>query len=237
MNSRGRAEAHCGLTLVEAALALGLVALVLTAALASTATGLRAWLATGQAISLDRREANWNDQLRAAIAAMVPMEAVSGREPSGRTVFFQGQPNAMRFVTAHSPTQGGRGGVRLVELGAVRVGDGETHLVLTDSPCPDALRLGALLADPPDRIASFPPNLIGAGFDRCDFRYLRLDMNSRQAGQWVSEWVQIAAIPSAVRIICSEKPPSNGTRTVRQVVVTASVIGEARSLRNPIERL
>ena len=237
MNSRRQAKSDGGLTLVEVALALGLVALLVTAALAATATGLRAWLATGQAISLDRREANWSDQLHAAIAAMVPIEAVSGREPSDRALFFQGQPNAMRFVTAHSPTQGGRGGVRLVELSAMRVGD-ETRLFLSDSPCPDTLRLGALLAGPPDRMASSPPNLLGEGFDLCEFQYLSLDANPGQAGEWVSRWAQIGAIPGAVRIICSEKSAGNGTRAARRVVVTASVISEVRSLRyNPIERL
>ena len=240
MNDRCHWGSNSGLSLIEVAVAFGLLGLVLTAALAATGTGLRAWLTAREATARDRREANWTDQLHAAIAGMIPIEARSDPARIAGQVFFQGAPRGMRFVTAHSPTSGGRDGIRLVEVRAVPFGR-RVELVLRDAPCPSALALGALLAVPIEGPRSSqtnralesglgrgPSRVIADGLSKCEFRYRSQPVGPGGNSKWVSRWEDRHATPRAVRI---EWIAGNGASPGRRVAITAAVVAGTRRAR------
>ena len=204
--------ANAGLTLLEAVLALGLMGLILSALLAVSSSGLGAWLDTRKTLSDIRREANWTNELRSSLAAMVPLVVANTPSSRGQSVFFQGGPRAMRFVSAHSPAFRGRGGIRLVSLLASSDGQG-IALELTDSPCPDPRRLGQILAAPvhglrPNKSFSIHPDHLGQtvstvvleNVTECRFQYLYRPALAGVEPRWVSHWSAPGAIPQAVRV-------------------------------------
>ena len=203
--------ANAGLTLLEAVLALGLVGLILSALLAVSSSGLGAWLDTRNTLSDIRREANWTNQLRSSLAAMVPLVVANTPSSRGQSVFFQGGPRAMRFVSAHSPAFRGRGGIRLVSLLASSDGQG-IALELTDAPCPDPRRLGQILAAPvpglrptksfsirPDPLGQTVSTVVAENVTECRFQYFYRPAAGAEP-RWVSHWSAPGAIPLAVRV-------------------------------------
>lgn len=232
--------ATAGLTLVEVVLALGLLGLILTALLAVSSSGLSAWLASREVLSGIRREANWTNQLHSSLAAMLPM-VVPAAPPGGASVFFQGEPRAMRFVSAHSPAWRGRGGIRLVSL--IASGQGrDFSLELTDAPCADLRRLGQILAEP---IRNWRPTksipihgrsqaqtasaVVAEGVTECNFRYLYYPARAREEPRWVARWSERGALPQAVRIewTTGRAADSAPSAPVRAMVITASVLAAA----------
>lgn len=204
--------ADAGLTLIEAVLALGLMGLILAALLAVSSSGLSAWLDTRDALSDIRREANWTDELRSSLAAMVPLAVPTASGSGGRSLFFQGEPQAMRFISAHSPAYRGRGGIRLVSLLASSGGQG-LSLLFSDAPCPDLQRLGQILTGPIRGQSPIETVPIGLGRDGqpvaaavaenvtgCRFQYLRVPAQAGQEPSWVSRWDTPNAVPRAVRV-------------------------------------
>ena len=230
-----------GLTLLEVVLALGLLALILTALLTVSSSGLSAWLDSREVLSDIRREANWTDQLHSSLVAMLPM--VVPTAAGGASVFFQGEPRAMRFVSAHSPALRGRGGVRLVSLLASGQGR-DFSLELTDAPCAELRRLGQILAEPirnwrPTETESVPIHrrrqaqtvaaVVAEGVTGCNFRYLYYPARGREEPRWVSRWSDPGALPEAVRIEWTAGRDADSSTSVseRAMVITASVLAAA----------
>ena len=231
--------ATAGLTLLEVVLALGLLGLILTALLAVSSSGLSAWLDSREVLSDIRREANWTDQLQSSLVAMLPM--VVPTAAGGASVYFQGEPRAMRFVSAHSPALRGRGGVRLVSLVASGQ-DRDFSLDLTDAPCAELRRLGQILAEPirnwrptqsvpiqRRRQAQTVAAVVAEGVTGCNFRYLYHPARGREEPRWVSRWSDPGALPEAVRIEWTAGRDADSSTSVseRAMVITASVLAAA----------
>lgn len=240
MNRRKNRAPSNGLTLIEAALAIGLLGLVAVAAFTAAGTGLQAWKDGREALAVDRRNAIWNDRLHAAIAGMVPMTALVDEHRGPRRVFFQGDADGMRFVTTHSPIADGRAGVRLVELRATGAGAG-TELLLTEAPCPTAIALGELLgnpsgtvrpgdspASPDDWRGLYTERVIARPLSSWKFQYLRDSTGPSRHGGWVARWEDRRAIPRAVRIEWVEKRGRGGPGNGRASVITVAVLGATR---------
>lgn len=238
MSRRLHSRSVAGLSLLEVAVAIALLGLVSVAAVTATGAGLQAWLAARETTALDRRSANWNDRLHAAVAAMIPMAARSGPSGNPVQVFFQGTPHAMRFVTGHAPSASGRGGIRLVEIRSEPRG-GQTSLVLGDAPCPDAITLGALLEAPMRTSLRTQPNatlrpgsgrvwsgVVADGLAECEFRYLEGPARPGDSAKWVSRWDDREAVPRAVRIEWTR-----GAAEFRESI-TAAVMGRTRGSRD-----
>ena len=166
---------------------------------------------------------------------MVPMAALTGAPPGARRAFFQGDAHGMRFVTAHSPSAGGRAGVRLVELRARDAGSG-AELVLREAPCPTAVVLGELLGDAswavrPETEDAWPGGHLRMVASRplatWKFEYLSEPAGPRQRREWVARWEDRGTIPRAVRIEWVEERPAGGAG--RKRTVTGAVIGATRA--------
>lgn len=239
---RHKRETHAtaGMTLLEVVLALGLLGLILTALLAVSSSGLNAWLHSGEVLSDIRREANWTDQLHSSLVAMLPM-VVPGTPAGSASVFFQGEPRAMRFVSAHSPSLRGRGGIRLVSL----IASGQSRdfsLELTDAPCADLQGLGQILAEPIRNwrtTESIPIHgfhraqavsaVVAEGVTACNFRYLYHPARARGEPRWLSRWSDPGTLPQAVRVEWTSSRDADSARSVpeRAMVITASVLAAA----------
>lgn len=229
---------NAGLTLIEAVLALGLMGLILAALLAVSSSGLSAWLDTRDALWDIRREANWTDELRSSLAAMVPLVVPTASGSGGQSVYFQGEPQAMRFISAHSPAYRGRGGIRLVSLLASSSEQGRS-LLFADAPCPDLQRLGQILAGPirgQRPIKTVPIDLgrdgqpvsatMAENVTGCKFQYLRVPARAGQESSWVSRWDTPNALPQAVRIewTVGRERDHSPAPLGETVVIAASVI-------------
>ena len=238
MNRRPCSRSVAGLTLVEVTVAIALLGLVAVAAVTATGAGLQAWLAARETTALDRRSHIWNDRIHAAVASMIPMAALSGPAGNPVQVFFQGTPQGMRFVTGHAPFNGGRGGVRLVEIRS-EYRSGQTSLVLRDAPCPDAITLGALLEAPMGSSLGTQPTppleagsgrvwsgVVAGGLAECEFRYLAAPVRSVDTAKWISRWDDREALPRAVRIAWNHEAAE------LRDSITAAVMGGTRGSRN-----
>ena len=230
--------ADTGLSLIEVLVALSLLALVSASLLAATGAGLQAWLDARDAMLLDRRTADGNAQLLATIAAMVPMPATESPERGASFPFFQGEPRMMRFVTTHSATHRGRGGLRLLTL-RVASAPGGLKLVLDEAPCQGPDGLGELL----ETGARSSPGAVGGRLvfapefaredswtvaDRlavCRFAYLRDGLDGQSV--WLSLWDDQHALPRAVRIELAERTRAGSAGRPRPIRITAAVLAEA----------
>ena len=221
-----------GATLVEAVTALTLLALLATGLVAVTGNGLRAWVETREALRQDRRLGMASLRLHEAISSIVPLVTPRPRGESPQP-FFQGEERTVRFVTGHSPTKGGRAGMRLVTLGATPESGG-VRFVLTDVPCPSLQELGALLENPAENAAS---PLEGAeswtvAEELVDFslEYLEVPAGTDEPERWVSRWQDKNRVPRAVRIRWTSGVSSDRSRDGEERWVTASVPAEAEAL-------
>lgn len=221
-----------GATLVEAVTALTLLALLATGLVTVTGNGLRAWVETHEALRQDRRLGMASVRLHETISSIVPLVTPRPRGESPQP-FFQGEERMVRFVTGHSPTKGGRAGLRLVTL-QMMTASGGVQLVLTDVPCPSLQELGALLGSTVGN-ATHPEAATESwtvAEELVDFslEYLEVPAETDEPERWVSRWRDKDRVPRALRIRWTAGTPSTGSRDAHQRWVTASVLAETETL-------
>ena len=224
-----------GATLVEAVTALTLLALLATGLVTVTGNGLRAWVETHEALRQDRRLGMASLRLHETISSIVPLVTPRPRGESPQP-FFQGEERMVRFVTGHSPTRGGRAGLRLVTLQAMPASGG-VQLVLTDVPCPSLQELGALVESPAEYAASAleAAESWTVAEELVDFslEYLEVPAETDAPERWVSRWRDKNRVPRAVRARWTSGASSEGSRDAQQRWVTASVLAETEALGGP----
>lgn len=224
-----------GATLVEAVTALTLLALLATGLVTVTGNGLRAWVETHEALRQDRRLGMASLRLHETISSIVPLVTPRPRGESPQP-FFHGEERMVRFVTGHSPTRGGRAGLRLVTLQAMPASGG-VQLVLTDDPCPSLQELGALLESPAEYAASAleAAESWTVAEELVDFslEYLEVPAETDAPERWVSRWRDKNRVPRAVRVRWTSGASSEGLRDAQQRWVTASVLAETETLGGP----
>lgn len=218
----GRRVAAAGLTLIEIVIALALLGLLTAGAVAVTGSAIRAWIGTHEAMARGRTATNAGARLHEALAAIVAVAAPRAPGEGAPFLFFQGEDDAMRFVTGHSPLLGGRAGIRLVELQAMSA-DGGVRLVLNDRPCPDPRALGTLVRAAPGATGGSPPaafqfapiretpssRIVARDLGACRFAYLESPAIGGGEGAWVRQWRRLHELPRAIRI---EWVPRTGER-------------------------
>ena len=206
--------ARAGMTLIEVLIAVALMSILSIGLFTSLEMGAASWSAAHDALMFDRRIATANALLYSLLASMVPLNAVvpPGSElPRFRFLFFQGEPQSMRFVSSHSITGGARGGLQLTEL-HVAPHRGSFRVLLNQSDYRGPHSLGALVTG---RIPlqdgrgsrllfrpmrALPTTLIVADrLRRCRFSYFGRSRRDEPA-VWVPQWNERNALPTAVRI-------------------------------------
>ena len=229
-----RTNSRAGMTLIEILVAVTLLGILSVGLVTALQVAAGAWSSSRNARGQDRRIANANALLHAQFAGVTPVQPMILRPglaiPAGP--FFQGEPNAMRFVSSYSMTEGVRGGLQIVELQASPGQEG-TRLILTQSPYQGPLSVGRFItgAEPLAEPRSFhllftplqtrPDSLIVA--DRLaavSFSYLRGPRGPNEPDVWVSVWDNPQQLPQAIRV---DMQPLEDVGRLRPVAIVSEV--------------
>lgn len=108
-----------GVTLIELLISVSLLSILSLAMLMALRVGLTAMDRTNARLVSNRRAASVERILASEIAQFVPAWTAcmpAPNQPPVRVPFFQGQPQAMRFVSGYSLEEAGRGLPRILEF-------------------------------------------------------------------------------------------------------------------------
>ena len=210
-----RLPSNAGLTLIEILVAVVLLGLLSTGIVASLDVSSRAWQVTRDRLTLDRRIATANSILHSQISGIAPILTEippQRRIPLTSFFFFQGEPDAMRFVSSYSVTDGRRAGLQIVELKIVDSERGR-RVLLNQMPFQGPLSAG-LLVEGYFRDANFPRGrlvfrpiepratslIILDELQDCSFAYLKESRNLSEPTRWLPLWSDSYELPGAVAI-------------------------------------
>jgi len=228
-----RLRADAGLTLIEIIVAVSLLSLLSAGMVTALQIGADSWSDTRERMMLDRRIATANNILNAQLAGVVPILA---RVPPGRSVtsapFFQGEPQAMRFVTSYSLLEGVRGGLQVVEL-LSRPSKNGMSLLLTHTPYRGPLSVGRFIMgserslDRRSRRLLFSAirtradtMIVADQLKTCSFSYLGEQRTPDEPPVWKPVWEDDKQIPAAVRI---EMSPGGEEVRLDPVTIVAQI--------------
>ena len=232
--SNGTSGRRRGMTLIEVLVAVALMSMLSVGLFTALQIGATSWQTTRERLMLDRRVATANAILHSSFASIVPLMA---EIPPERTIglrqllFFQGEPDAMRFVSSYSVTEGVRGGLRIVELRVASAPKG-LRMLLNQLPYLGPLSAGSLVAgrvsDPGfplgriifSPIRAMPASLIIADeLAQCTFSYLRRPRRRDEPSAWLPYWHGRDSLPAAIRVSLS--PSSREARVLPVSIITA----------------
>ena len=232
--SSGTSGQRRGMTLIEVLVAVALMSMLSVGLFSALQIGATSWQTTRESLMLDRRVATANAILHSSLASIVPLEAeVPAERAMGvrRLLFFQGEPDSMRFVSSYSVTEGVRGGLRIVEL-QVSSGSKGLRILLNQLPYLGPLSAGSLVAgrvsDPGfphgriifSPIRATPASLIIADeLATCRFSYLRRSRRQGEPSAWLPYWGERDSLPVAIRVNLS--PSSREARVLPVSIITA----------------
>lgn len=225
-----------GMTLVEVVVAMSLLGLLSVGLFTAFQVGASSWLTTRDRLMVDRNIAGQNQRFHVLFGGIVPLEA---RVPSDRAVgvrpfaFFQGEPQSMRFVTSHSITAGGRGGLQITELQVVGTSANRRRILLNQLPYRGPLSVGSFVtgwvptSEPPGRQLVFEPIrplpnvslVIADQLANCGFLYLQRPRIRGQPSHWVSTWNDLDRLPGAITV--TMMPVSREARLLPVSITTA----------------
>lgn len=211
-----------GFTLVEVVLAMTLLATMMLLLYSGLGFALRSWdaaEANGRRFA-DRRVAQ--NFLRREIAELFPMR---WKDPMEVKVAFDGQPDALRFVSSRAPGIQ-LGGLALVGLTVEEGRERGTRDLVMRRAMPDdaAVDFGPL--------EQGEPHVILEGVESVQFRYFGAE-NDFSEPQWHDAWKFPARVPQMVRMTVRV---ADGT-VLPDMVVRVMLGEEAGCLENSFQRL
>ncbi len=231
---KGRSTA--GVTLIEMLIAVSLFSLLSTGVLMALRVGLKAMEKANGRLMENRRMAGAQRILEEQIAGLIPViaQSQSGRETANaRRLFFQGEPQAMRLVSAYSLGEAWRGYPRVLEFQVTPGSRGEgVRLVVnehlyTGPRGAGVFYLGTFL-DPAlgVQVPRFRPIEIGPQSfvlaDRlafCRFFYREI-VPPPVRERWVTRWI-VPVWPAAIRIEMA--PLASDASRIQPLTITAPV--------------
>jgi general secretion pathway protein J len=240
-----KSRASAGITLMELLIAVSLVGMLSVGILMSMRVGLNAMVRTNENFLVSRRILGAQRILEQQIAGFMPViaDCVAGGEekPTARVPFFQGEPQAMRFVSSYSIEEAARGYPRILEFAVVPAeGHRGVRLVVTEhlytGPRSAGMFCFGLAMDP---IAGAPGTRfrpVEAGprafvlADRLAFcRFLFHETTPPPVNErWVPQWGRLYQWPDGIRV---EMQPLEPDRGRLQVLTVTAPIRVRRNLR------
>ncbi len=142
---RGRplGESAAGFTLMELLVSITVVSLLATGILFGWRVASAAWQKAGLHLEKQRKAQATHQLLQEQMASMVPYAA---RTSQGTLeVFFQGEPQAARFVSRYSLVHRARAGLYRVEYQVAAEANGAYQLLLNETPVAGPEELSALV--------------------------------------------------------------------------------------------
>jgi prepilin-type N-terminal cleavage/methylation domain-containing protein len=206
-----------GMTLMEVLIAVSLVALLSTGMLFALRAGIGSVESINRHVQTVRKASGAQRILEQQFASLMPVAAPC-RVPNvpdsqTRSAFFDGEPNVIRFVSAYSLQEAGRGHPQILELFAIPAEDGNgVRLVVNETLYQSPLTAGMMCmlqsGESPDAVPMllFPPPkaspqsfVLADRLARVRFAYQELS-RSEPYESWLPRWIRTDAFPSAVRI-------------------------------------
>ncbi len=229
-----------GVTLIEVLIAVSLLSLLSVGMLMAMRVGLNALNKTNDRLIDDRRVVGVERILEQEIAGLVPVTALClpGPEmPRIRLPFFQGEPQAMRFVSTYSLGDASRGMPQILEYLVIPGENGRgVRLVVNEIPYTGPEGAGLLcMGFAPDAapgaaaprfrpVEAGPRSFVLADkLAACRFRYLEGPLPGQPPNaprQWRDRWTRIEW-PLGVRV--ELQPLELDPSRLRPVTVTAPV--------------
>ncbi len=208
---------RAGMTLLEVLIAVTLVALLSVGMLYSVNAGLGSLASINRHVDNLRKASGAQRVLEQEFAEFMPVVAPCGwTVPGGhvaKAYFFEGQPNVMRFVSAYSLAEAGRGQAQILELFTIPTPDSEgRRLMVNEIPYFSPYSAGALCLPPasegpggPGMLIFAPPQPTPRSFILAD-RLARVSFAYQEPIReapfvaWRPIWVYGNVLPKAVRI-------------------------------------
>ena len=209
---RGR---ESGFTLIEVTIAVTLVGLISLGLLMAMRVGFTAMQKSNDKLMHNRRVTGVERILEQQVAGMLPTTATCGGEASAageKIAFFEGEPQAMRFVSTYSLQEGARGMPRILEFQAIPGDQGVGMRLIVNERLYSGpfstmgFCMGKAAGDGGESGPAFVPIAVGPGSfvlaDRlsvCHFAFLQ-PAKDAEPERWVEHWTR-PILPRAVRII------------------------------------
>lgn len=204
-----------GVTLIELLIAVTLVSLLAVGILIAMRVGLNAMDKSNTRLTANRRAASVQQILESQIADIMPVKAFCLPTPDKPPVvipFFQGDPQAMRFVSAYSLQQASRGMPVILEYQVIPGENDEgVRLIVNERLYAGPASAGATCAGlAPDETGQIGPHFLPievgpASFvlaDKlayCRFTYRQLAPPPAMAATWFPHWTS-KFLPNAIRV-------------------------------------
>ena len=129
-------SSEAGMTLVEIMIAITLVSLLSVGMMMTLRIGLNSMDKTNNKLMQNRRVAGVERIMEQEFAGLVPVTAIHrANDGNGQAMlFFQGEPQVMRFVTTYSLVQASRGVPQILELFVIPGEKEGVRLVMNEVP-------------------------------------------------------------------------------------------------------
>jgi len=202
-----RERSQCGVTLIELLISVTLVSLISVAVLMALRVGVNAMEKTNTRLLSNRRVVGVHRIIERQIGNMMAVTATCQADPSQRPrrqIFFQGEAQSMRFVSAYSLREASRGYPRILEFQVI---PGEQYrgvrLVVNELLYTGPVSTGSLCFGGSEGylpIETGPQSFVLADqLAYCRFSFLQRIPRDPEAAQWLSAW-QDDTYPAAIRI-------------------------------------
>jgi len=227
-----------GFTLIEMIIAVTLVSLLAVGLLMAMHVGLSALGKSNNRLMSNRRVMGTQRILEQQLEGMMPVTAdcLGGTPPPAHVVFFEGQPESMRFASTYSLNEAGRGEPKILEFQVIPGADGEgVRLIVNERLYAGPMSAGALCTGvAPDPVTGQPATIFvpietgPASFvlaDKllgCRFEYREPVAPGTPEPRWVPHWVK-PYLPDAVRISLAPLDPNPGKLPLMTLTVPIHV--------------
>ena len=228
---RSAPRGQAGLTLMEVLVAMSLLSLLAVGTLIALEVGTAASAKTNSRLIDNRRVAGAQRILEQEIAGFMPVNAMcgaGGEGPKPKMPFFQGEPQAMRFVSTYSLQEAWRGRPQILEFMVLPRDDGKgVRLVVNEHLYSGPMTAGQYCMGPGSQGGGpmFPPIQTGPmsfiladKLAYCRFSYLT--PSQTQGPQW-SENFGLPRYPVAVRVEMA--PFQDDAARLRPVTITERI--------------
>jgi prepilin-type N-terminal cleavage/methylation domain-containing protein len=226
-----RRSRQSGVTLLEVVIAVSLLSLLIAGVMTSLRLGVNALGRTNNRLMANRRVAGAQRVLHEQLAGFMPVIAVYSANPqappTAKAMFFQGEPESMRFVSSYSLQEGARGIPRILEFQVIPGENAQGfRLVVNEHVYTGPMSAGFFCLGPgPERFLYKPIEIGPRSFVLADrLKFCRFTYQQRTQAPNELIWTEVFRSqrwPTAVRIEMG--PLDEDLARLRPVTVTARV--------------
>jgi hypothetical protein len=231
-----RPQSTAGVTLIELLIAISLVGLLTTGMMYAMRIGLTTMERSNDRLLSNRRVLGVDRIMHQQIGSMMPVKAEcrpAPNAPPGAVVFFEGEPQTLRFASSYSLEEGTRGYPRVLEYQVIPGRDGHgVRLVVNESlySGPQAAGAACVGTQPAANgpLGRYRPVEVGpASFvladnlEHCTFAY-KEELKDPPFERWLPVW-RSARLPAAIRIDLAPLPEVAARLHVMPVTVSLRV--------------